>query len=145
MAQRYQYKLVNDIFSVDKTLTRNLYDNFGVTAPDWSSPQTHWYVIFYKKEWVGYACIRHHSRNEIDSVCYFGPTYIKLQFRGQGLQTKLIKRRLKLAKRLGYTKGISSTLTDNYPSCNSLIKCGFKLIKPWLNQEYNSLYWEKIL
>ena len=47
------------------------------------------------------------------------------------------------AKRLGMNWLITDT-TDNPPSANSLIACGFKLFepsKPWANKQ--SLYWRK--
>ena len=142
---RLTFKLVKDIFNIDQALTRSLYDNFGVTSPDWASPQMYWFVIFHKQEWVGYGGLRSHGIEGEHNLCYTGPTLIRSAWRGQGLQVKLIKKRLRLAKKLGYTKVISSTLVNNYASNNNLIKCGFKMRKPWLEQESDSLYWEKLI
>src|ERR1019366_3836721 len=128
---KLKYKLVKDIFSIDNTLTRSLSDNFGLSVPDWTCPQMYWFVIFDNKQWVGYAALRVHDAITL----YSGPTYIKPDFRGQGLQVKLLKKRINLAKKLGYSRIISSTYYHNYPSNNSLIKCGFRLICPWLEQE----------
>ena len=65
--------------------------------------------------------------------------------RGQGLQKKLIRVRLRQAKALGWKWVITDT-TDNPASANSLIATGFKLFqptKPWGFK--NTLYWRRKL
>jgi len=63
------------------------------------------------------------------------------EFRGQGLQKRFIRARLKKARALGLRWVITDTL-DNPPSANSLISCGFKMFTPsdpWgINR---TLYW----
>jgi hypothetical protein len=62
-----------------------------------------------------------------------------------GLQRRLIRVREAWAKRNGYRWMISDT-TDNVPSSNNLMRCGYKLIEPsapWANDM--SLYWTKRL
>lgn len=66
-------------------------------------------------------------------------------WRGMGLQRRLIRVREAWAKRAGYRWMISDT-TDNVPSSNNLMRCGYKLIEPsapWANDM--SLYWTKRL
>jgi GNAT superfamily N-acetyltransferase len=66
-------------------------------------------------------------------------------WRGQGLQRRLIRVREAWAKKAGYRWMISDT-TDNVPSSNNLMRCGYKLIEPsapWANNM--SLYWTKRL
>jgi GNAT superfamily N-acetyltransferase len=61
--------------------------------------------------------------------------------RGQGLQKKFIRARIKQAKKLGW-KWLVSDTTDNPASANSLIACGFKIFqptKPWGFK--NTIYW----
>jgi GNAT superfamily N-acetyltransferase len=61
--------------------------------------------------------------------------------RGQGLQKKLIRVRIRQAKALGLRWLITSTY-DNPASANSLISCGFKMFnpsKPWMAK--NTSYW----
>jgi predicted acetyltransferase len=61
--------------------------------------------------------------------------------RGQGLQKKLIRVRIRQAKALGLKWLITSTY-DNPASANSLISCGFKMFnpsKPWMAK--NTSYW----
>lgn len=136
----YQFKRIKDIFSVDKTLTRSLYDNFGYEHPTWVDPHYYWWVIFHKKNWIGYSGLRVHDANSL----FLGPMFIKPEYRGQGLQLKLIKKRQRLAKKMGCHRLISSALDTNYPSINNLLKCGFLLIPSWLETpEINMLYFEK--
>lgn len=62
-------------------------------------------------------------------------------FRGQGLQKKFIRVRIRQAKALKMNWIVTSTF-DNPASSNSLISCGFKLFnprKPWMCE--NTLYW----
>lgn len=66
-------------------------------------------------------------------------------FRGQGLQRKLITVRERKARTLGLNVMLTDT-TENPPSANSLIRAGYKLFEPnhrWAFQ--NSLYWRKDL
>lgn len=51
--------------------------------------------------------------------------------RGQGLQKRLIRRRVAFARQMGWEWVLTDTSPDNYASANSLIGCGFKLFKPW--------------
>ena len=133
------YKLVKDVFGVDKSLTRNLWDNFGIGPDTWLVPANYWYVVFDKKDWVAYSGMRVHD----NISCYCGPSYVKLEYRGNNLQKKLLRKRIRLAKKMGYTKLLSSTFMDNYPSNNSLISCGFKLVEAWADKSEHSLYWAK--
>jgi predicted acetyltransferase len=61
--------------------------------------------------------------------------------RGQGLQKKFIRVRIRQAKALKMNWVITSTF-DNPASANSLIACGFKMFnptKPWMAK--NTSYW----
>ena len=65
--------------------------------------------------------------------------------RGQGLQKRLIRARVRQAKALGWNWLITDTY-ENPASSNSLIACGFKLFeptKPWGADK--TLYWRKKL
>jgi len=61
--------------------------------------------------------------------------------RGQGLQKKFIRVRIRQAKALKMNWVITSTY-DNPASANSLISCGFKMFnptKPWMTK--HTSYW----
>ena len=61
-------------------------------------------------------------------------------YRGQGLQKRLIKGRVKYAKALGWTHVFTDT-TDNVYSSNNLVACGFKMYKPSTPWSFkNALY-----
>jgi len=62
-------------------------------------------------------------------------------YRGQGLQKKFIRIRIRQAKTLKMNWIVTSTF-ENVESSNSLISCGFKLFnprKPWMCN--HTLYW----
>jgi len=50
--------------------------------------------------------------------------------RGQGIQKNLIKARINLARRMGFSAVVTYVMDWNLASANSLIGCGFKLYKP---------------
>lgn len=68
------------------------------------------------------------------------------EHRGQGLQKRLIRIRVAKARSLGWDWAVTDTSPRNYASANSLIRCGFKLFKPWCTWAYSgSLYWGRRL
>ena len=140
-----RFKLVKDIKKLDNEIIKHIYNNFGAIIDGWDSPKYYVIMVYDKKDWVAYSCLRHHENHNDGNVCYSGPVFVKSAYRGKGMQVKLLKRKIRLAKKLGYIKMVSSTYIENYPSNNSLIKCGFRMIAPWLQGEPDSIYWEKWL
>jgi len=72
---------------------------------------------------------------------YFIRCGVMPDYRGQGLQKKFIRVRIRQAKSLKMNWVITSTY-DNPASANSLISCGFKMFnptKPWMAK--NTSYW----
>lgn len=66
-------------------------------------------------------------------------------YRGQGLQRKLITVRERKARKLGLKTMLTDT-TDNPPSSNSLIKAGYKIFEPAYRWAFpHSIYWKKDL
>ena len=82
-----------------------------------------WWVITSANQIIAY-CGCAFSEN----ICIFVRAWVHKDYRGQGLQKKMIKLRLKSAYDC-YT-AITYTTTDNYASANSLISQGFKLFCP---------------
>lgn len=71
---------------------------------------------------------------------------VQPNYRGQGLQSTLIKIREREAKRLGISTLITYTVVENTASSNNLIQGGFKLYKPeWAWVGYDVNYWIKDL
>jgi GNAT superfamily N-acetyltransferase len=98
--------------------------------------------------WITYDSLNHpcafaglvHSVRWVDCgyLCRAG---VLPSYRGQGLQKKLIRVRVRQAKALGWNWLVTDTY-NNPASSNSLISCGFKLFepsKPWGAK--GTLYW----
>lgn len=102
-----------------------------------------WWLMDHGPLHVGFACATpslQHAKG-----IYLSRSGILPAYRGKGLQKRLIRVRLNWAKRSGYTVAVSDT-TDNHPSANSLIACGFKLYTPPIAYGYTrTLYWRKAL
>jgi GNAT superfamily N-acetyltransferase len=78
-------------------------------------------------------------------ICIFNRAWVKKSHRGQGIQRRMIKTRLKAASTFCHI-AITYTTLDNFPSANNLIDCGFRLYLP----EYSyggsdKLYYQKLL
>lgn len=107
------------------------------------NPSRLWFVLWNGKTWLGYGGYR-----EIDSDrVYFGPTFVKEEFRGMGLQGKLIRARLKKAKNDGYLEAISSIYAYNHQSGNNLIAASFKMtdIPRYYDIEADEVWFKKVL
>ena len=93
-----------------------------------------WFVIFDDNhEWCAYGGYRQIDQQSV----YFGPTHVLEKFRGKGLQRKLIRARIKVAKEDGYGQAISSIYTYNFISGNNLIACGFRMCR--IPQYYDAI------
>ena len=102
-----------------------------------------WWGAFDGDNCVGFAGLVASKRwGDCGYLCRSG---VVKSFRGKGIQKKLIRARERFARTLGWKWLITDT-TDNPPSSNSLISCGFKLFNPtipWGGK--NTLYWRKHL
>ena len=129
----------NDVFAVDKTLTKHLRDFWGIPRPDWLTSKSYWWVVYSGQNWIGYSAFRIHDEESV----YLGPTFVKAEHRGKGLQKILINKRVNMAKKMGFQKIITSTLMTAYSSSNNLIKCKFHLRPAWFELESETLYWQR--
>jgi GNAT superfamily N-acetyltransferase len=101
----------------------------------------YWYVAFSETgEAVGFAGVVPSSRwSDTMYLCRAGVTRAH---QGQGLQKRLIRQRIKVAKALGMNWLVTDTY-DNPASANSLISTGFKMFEPsepWGVKK--TLYWK---
>jgi GNAT superfamily N-acetyltransferase len=105
----------------------------------------HWFVARAKDTGLcaGFACLK---------VCdqpgygYLARAGVYRDYRGKGLQARLIRVRERKARELGLTHMVSDTHKDNWASANSLIRCGYRMYQPdepWALD--NSIYWIKKL
>lgn len=94
------------------------------------------------KALVGYAAMGFSKHKD---QAAFTACAIKKSYRGHGFQKRLIRHRIKEAKKMGIPRIVTHTVY-NPPSENSLISCGFKLYRPrveWAGEYAN--YWYKTL
>jgi len=99
-----------------------------------------WFIAYAENgDPAGYAGIVQSTQwGDTAYLCRAGVLY---KYRGNGLQKRLIKARIRAAKTMGFNWLISDT-SDNAPSANSLISAGFRMYDP--SKPYalhNSLYW----
>jgi len=86
-------------------------------------PNRDWWVFVSDNKIVGYC-----GCSFIDKICIFVRAWVHKDYRGNGLQKKMIRLRLKSA--YDCYIAITYTTTDNYPSANNLISQVFKLYSP---------------
>lgn len=66
------------------------------------------------------------------------------EYRGQGLQRRLIQARLRKARHLGLYRVVTDTIPDNPASINSLVSCGFRAFSPAVPWKVpGAVYWER--
>ena len=137
------------IFSFGNILDRETYEQ--LRELDYNNPNfkgcgdefqfnREWWVMLDEGEIVAY-CGSIYSKG----ICIFNRAWVKKSHRGQGIQRRMIKTRLKAASTFCHI-AITYTTLDNFPSANNLIDCGFRLYLP----EYSyggsdKLYYQKLL
>lgn len=101
-----------------------------------------WWLAWYKGVPVAFAGIMKHT----PKYAYLCRAGVLPEFRGHGLQRKLIRKRVEHAKALDYKGVVTYTIFHNTPSSNNLIKEGFTLfdpMHPWSEEDEPVLYWLK--
>jgi GNAT superfamily N-acetyltransferase len=79
---------------------------------------------------------------EPDNCVFLCLSGVLPEARGKGLQKRLIRVRLKWAKKMKAKGAYTYTADDNLASANSLIGCGFKLFEPSYKWGLDDgLYW----
>jgi GNAT superfamily N-acetyltransferase len=102
-----------------------------------------WWLAYLRRTPVAFACASP-SQQHKDGI-YLGRCGVAPAARGKGIQRQLIRVRLAWAKRHGYKWAVSDT-TDNVPSANNLIACGFKTYEPEVRYSFaRAVYWKKQL
>jgi GNAT superfamily N-acetyltransferase len=137
------------IFSFGNILHRETYEQ--LRELDYNNPNfkgcgdefqfnREWWVMLDEGEIVAY-CGSIYSKG----ICIFNRAWVKKNYRGQGIQRRMIRTRIKAASTFCHI-AITYTTLDNFPSANNLIDCGFRLYLP----EYSyggsdKLYYQKLL
>ena len=88
----------------------------------------YWWVAFKGKTPVAFACLRPSVRWE--NTGYLSIAGVLPAWRGQGLQRRLIHKRVQYARSLGWHTVITDTINDNAASMRSLVSCGFRPYLP---------------
>ena len=137
------------IFSFGNILDRDAYEQ--LKELDYTNPNfkgcgdefqynREWWVMLDQGEIVAY-CGSIYSRG----ICIFNRAWVKKEYRGQGIQRKMIKTRTKAASITCHI-AITYTTLDNFPSANNLIDCGFRLYIPeYMYGGSDKLYFQKLL
>jgi GNAT superfamily N-acetyltransferase len=116
---------------------------FGDTAPQVDPSEGWWWLASHKRHVIGFGALTVGSSDPNSG--YLMRSGVLPDWRGQGLQRRLIRARETKARKLGFQYIVTDT-TYNTPSSNSLIKAGYKLYhpkNPWGMK--NTLYWRKEL
>lgn len=104
-----------------------------------------WWIAYQDDNPVGFASLRILPTDDGAVVGYLSRAGVLPKARGQGIQHRMIRARLKFAKEAGASAVITDT-ADNPASANSLIAAGFRMYHP--SQRWalpNSTYWLKKL
>lgn len=126
------------VYSFGKVLHKSLYNDLidiELNNPNWKGigdefkPNREWWIIEDKNQIVAYCGHCFVQWSMTNHYIYFNRAWVKKDYRGKGLQKRLIRVRIRNAKKLTNTI-LTYTIKDNYPSINSLISCGFKLYEP---------------
>lgn len=111
----------------------------GCPAIDWS--QGYWWIAYDDGMPVAFAGLKPSAR--FSGVGYLCRAAVLPSHRGRALQKRLIRVRLRMAKRLNWHTVVTDTY-DNPASGNSLIACGFRLYTPeypWSHE--GACYWRR--
>ena len=111
---------------------------------DYQLARSTWWVAFLDGEPVGYCGAREIGGDP--ETVFLSRAAVIESARGQGLQRKLIAKRLAWGRSRGKSWAITYTARDNCASSNNLIRSGFKLYRPewcWAGTEF--LYWKRAL
>jgi GNAT superfamily N-acetyltransferase len=99
----------------------------------------YWWIVYDGDLPIGFCGLTHVT--SWDAAGYLSRGGVIDEYRGKGLQRRMINVRVQKARKVGWNWLISAT-RDNIPSSNNLISCGFKMYAPqheWLDG--HSLYW----
>lgn len=96
-------------------------------SPIFDKKGSWWWIVYDDDKPVAFAGLTPYPVNKTMFLSRCG---VVKQYRGLGLQKKLIKKREKVAKEREYKRIITYTSYDNIQSANNLIKMGYRLYTP---------------
>lgn len=100
-----------------------------------------WWVAVEEDQIVAYCGCLYSS----DDICIFVRAWVQRNYRGWGMQKRMINARLKAA-RVSCVAAITYTTYDNVHSANNLIRCKFLLYEPqYAYAGRDKLYFKRLL
>ncbi len=105
-------------------------------------PENVWFVAWCEGKAVGFGGLKFYS----NGAAFLSLAGVLPEYRGRGIQKRLIDVRTKHSRSKGWGRCITYTVVDNPPSMNSLIKAGFKPYTPaynWVGAKV--VFWQKVL
>lgn len=101
-----------------------------------------WWLVFDGAHPVAFAALAP-SAQWLDAG-YLARAGVLPEYRGQGLQRRLIRARVARAKKQGWSSVLSDTSKDSVPSSNNLMREGFRVYRPRHPWSFKcQLYWRK--
>ena len=104
----------------------------------------YWWLAFFEQEPVAFAGLI--ATRECSETGYFKRAGVDPKHRGNGLQLRLMRARVRKARKLGFKQLVTET-TDAVHSANNCIRCGFEIFQPetpWVSFK-SAIFWIKAL
>jgi RimJ/RimL family protein N-acetyltransferase len=92
--------------------------------------ESSWWVVCDEGATVAYAGLRPCREPFNRGLAFLSRAGVLSSHRGRGLQKRMIRARLREARRLGMHEVVTYCVPENLASANSLIACGFRLYRP---------------
>jgi GNAT superfamily N-acetyltransferase len=103
-----------------------------------------WWIALVDSKEAGFAgMVPSHKAPNAGYLCASG---VLPEYRGNGIQKRLLRARIAQARKYGWTELRTETINDNPASANALIACGFRCFTPekaW-GSPY-AVYWRKAI
>lgn len=92
--------------------------------------ESYWWTVWSGGEAIAYAGLRVCQDPCNKGLGFLSRAGVLRAYRGQGLQKRLIRKRVTVARIMGLRELVTYVVPSNLASANSLIACGFKLYRP---------------
>jgi GNAT superfamily N-acetyltransferase len=133
---------VDDVRSIERVAFAGIEDEIGATDLDHFDPET--WIAYDDDHPVAFGVLVHRPDSGWCPGWYLRAAGTLPEYRGQGLQRRLVRARLAYARRSGAPHVLTFTLPQNAASMRSLISCGFKPHRPTeLYAGPGWVYWRK--
>lgn len=103
----------------------------------------HWWIAYVDDEPAGFAGMSVDKKSKQAFLCLVA---VAPSFRRRGIHKRLIRHRVKYARRLNLKRVVTYTAKNNFISANNMLSCGFKLYGPRCKYGFkDGLYFKKDL